>query len=44
MPVLFHNVWSYDYHFIMKELANKPEGKLDCSGENTENHKVFPFQ
>ena len=22
MPILFHNVSNYDYHFIIKELAN----------------------
>ena len=24
--VVFWNVWNYDYHFIIKELANKFEG------------------
>ena len=26
IPVVFHNGLSYDYHFIIKELANELEG------------------
>ena len=26
IPVIFHNVWNFDYHFIIKELANEFEG------------------
>ena len=32
----------YDYLFIIKELANAFERKLDCLGENTEKFKTFP--
>ena len=28
IPVVFHNGSSYDYHFIINELANEFEGKL----------------
>ena len=29
IPVIFHNSSSYDYHFIIKELANKFERQLE---------------
>ena len=32
--VVFHNSSNYDYHFVIKELANKFEGKFDCLREN----------
>ena len=32
IPVVFHNGSNYDYHFIIKELANKFEGKFECLG------------
>ena len=34
IPVVFHNGPNYDYLFIIKELANKFEGQLECLGEN----------
>ena len=37
----FHNSSNYDYHFIIKELANKFEGQFECLGENTEKYKTF---
>ena len=40
-PVGFHNSSNYDYHFIIKELANVFEGKFECLGENTEKYKTF---
>ena len=40
-PVVFHNGSSYDYHFIIKELANEFEGQFECLGENTEKYKTF---
>ena len=36
IPVVFHNGSTYDYHFIMKQLVNKPEGQFFCLGENSE--------
>ena len=39
--VVFHNVSSYDYHFIIKELANKFERQFECLVENTEKDKTF---
>ena len=41
IPVVFHNRSNYDYHFIIKELANEFEGKFECLGENTEKYKTF---
>ena len=32
---------NYDYHFIIKELANMFEGKFECIGENIEKYKTF---
>ena len=36
IPVVFHNGSTYDYHFIIRELAEECEGELECLGENTE--------
>ena len=44
IPVVFHNGHNgsnYDYHFIIKELANEFEGQFQCLGENTEKYKTF---
>ena len=41
VPVVFHNGSNYDYHFIIKELANEFEGKFECLGKNTEKYKTF---
>ena len=35
MPMISHNGSSYDYDFIMKELAKAFEGEFNCLGENT---------
>ena len=43
IPVVFHNGLNYDYHFIIKELANEFEGQFKCLGENSEKNKHFPF-
>ena len=36
IPIVFHNGSYYDYHFIVKELAEKFEGKFNCLAENIE--------
>ena len=41
IPVVFHNGSNYDYHFIIKELANGFEGQFECLGENKERYKTF---
>ena len=42
IPVVFHNGSTYDYHLIIKELAEKFEGQFECLGENTEKYITFP--
>ena len=41
IPVVFHNGSTYDYHFIIKELAKEFEGNFKCLGENTEKYLTF---
>ena len=38
---MFHNGSTYDYHFIIKELAEEFEGEFECLGENTEKCITF---
>ena len=42
IPVVFHNDSTYDYHFIIKELAKEFEGNFECLGQNTEKYITFP--
>ena len=41
ISAVFRNGSKYNYHFIIKELANESEGKFECLGENTEKYKTF---
>ena len=41
IPVVFHSGSNYDYHFIIKELANKLKGQFQCLWENVEKYKTF---
>ena len=41
IPVIFDNGSNYDYHFMIKELANEFDGKFECLRENTEKYKKF---
>ena len=41
VPVVFHNGWNYDYHFIIKEFANEFQRQFACYGENKEKYKMF---
>ena len=41
IPVVFHNGSSYDYHFIIKELAEEFDGYFECLGENKEKYITF---
>ena len=36
IPILFHSSSNYDFHFIIKELANEFDGQFECIGENRE--------
>ena len=38
IPVIFHNGSTYDYHFIIKELAKEFEGNFECLEESTEKY------
>ena len=38
---MFHNGSTYDYHFIIKNLAEEFEGEFECLGENTEKYITF---
>ena len=44
IPAVFNNGLNYDYHFIIKELANEFEGKFECLWENTEAYKTVPIE
>ena len=36
IPIVFHNGSTYDYHFVIKQLAKESKGEFKCLGENTE--------
>ena len=38
IAVIFHNGSSYDYHFIIKGLAEEFDGDFECLGENKEKY------
>ena len=44
IPVKIHNGSKYDYHFIIKELAEEFKGQFECLGENTEKYITFSIQ
>ena len=39
--VVFHNGFTYDYHFIINHLAKEFDGQLECLEENTEKYITF---
>ena len=41
ITIVFHNGSTYDYHFIIRELAKEFNGQFECSGENTEKCITF---
>ena len=41
IPTVFHNGSNYDYHFIIKELAEEFKKHFTCLGENTEKYITF---
>ena len=41
IPVVIHNGSTYDYHFIIIELAEEFKGNIDCLGEDTEKYITF---
>ena len=38
---MFHNGSTYDYHFIIKDLAEEFLGEFECLGEKTEKYITF---
>ena len=38
---VFHNGFTYDYHFIIKELAKEFDGQFERLEENTEKYITF---
>ena len=41
IPIVFHNGSTYDYHFVIKILAEEFKEEFECSGENTEKYITF---
>ena len=41
IPIVFHNGSNYDYHFIIKELAEEFKKLFTCLGEHTDKHITF---
>ena len=41
IPIVFYNGSSYDYHFIIKELAKEFKKQFTCLGENIEKYMTF---
>ena len=42
IPAVFHNGSTYDYHLIIKEIAEEFKSQLECLGENTKKtHSLF---
>ena len=41
IPIIFHNSSTYDYHFIIKQLAKEFEGKFELLEENIEKYITF---
>ena len=41
IPIAFHNGSNYDYHLIIKDLAEELKKQFTCLGENTEKYITF---
>ena len=41
IPIVLHNGLNYDYHFIIKELAEEFKKQFTCLRENTEKYMNF---
>ena len=41
IPVVFDNGSTYDYHFIIEQLAKEFKGSFNCLGKNTEKYITF---
>ena len=41
IPIVFHNGSIYDYHFLIKNLAEEFESEFECLGENAKKYITF---
>ena len=41
IPIVFHNGSTYDYHFVIKKLAEGFKGEFECLEENREKYITF---
>ena len=41
IPTVFDNGSTYDYHFVIKKIAEEFKGHFECLGENTEKYITF---
>ena len=41
IPIVFHNGSNYDYHFVIKELAEEFKRQFTCLGEYTQKYTTF---
>ena len=41
IPIVIHNGSTYDYRFIINQLAEEFNGEFDCIGENMEKYITF---
>ena len=41
IPIAFDNRFNYDYHFIIKKLADEFKGMFNCLGETIEKYISF---
>ena len=44
ISVVFHNGSTYDYHFIIKQVAIKFKGEFECLGKIKRNILLFQYQ
>ena len=42
--IIFHNESNYGHHFILKEVAEEPEGYFTCLGEIAEKRITFKIE
>ena len=41
IPIVFHNGSNYDYHFVIKQLAEELKKQFTCLGESTKKYVTF---
>ena len=41
IPIVFHNGSSYDYHFVIKKIAEEFKGEFECLEEIQKNILLF---